>query len=95
MSGPGNLSRRGALGAALLGLPFAGNLAEDVQDAGTDSNTAEAAEGRMTFHLEALREDGSTVLAASPVQLDDVESVLTDAGFHIHRHSAPKRKAHP
>lgn len=86
-------SRRGAFGLALL--PFAGNLADDWDAGGesnaAESNAAEVAEGGATFHLEGLREDGSTVLAASPVQLDDIEAVLTGAGFRVHRHSAPRQ----
>ncbi|OHV29813.1 hypothetical protein BBK14_34085 [Parafrankia soli] len=87
MSGPGNLSRRGALSAALLGLPFAGNLAEGVQDPGSDSNADDAG---PSFSLEALRDDGSTVAATSPVPLDDVQDALTSAGFRVRVCTAPK-----
>ncbi|MEX5637238.1 hypothetical protein [Parafrankia sp. FMc2] len=88
MSTTGGPSRRGAFGVALLGLPFAGNLA----GSGQDDEPANLDEAGADFRLEAARDDGSTLVAASPVRLAAVETALTDAGFRVRLHAAGKHR---
>jgi len=72
------ISRRGALGAA-LGLPLAGHLADaDHGEADEDSHAADAG---TAYRLDALRGDGAVVVAQSPAPLDGLRAALTEAGF--------------
>jgi hypothetical protein len=81
------ISRRGALGVgALLGLPFAGHLA-DADHGDTDDD--HAADAGMAYRLDALRGDGAVVVAQSPAPLEGLRAALADAGFRTDVQTSP------